>query len=400
MKKNILLVFSCMFCLQSMAQTGSGTLSKSGENNVTFITAELTDIPDDSLVQLYEPYTGDWDTTYVKDHRFKFAVPMSKGGSMYILTVGNAKDVELALKNGTTMLTYLDSGEMHITGKDFNDAKYSGSSWVKDWREVYDLISTEKGDGKQYEELRKKFNEATLVGDEDAVDKYGKEGDILDAKLKSKYRNWIRSNPDSRLCGYLITCYLGGNQKAMDSLYNELGEHAKESRIVRRWKHPGQTDPLPLNVGLDTSKTGNVAGMPKIGDAAPAIESFNVDSGKVSLSDFKGKYVLIDFWASWCEPCRAAMPSIKTIYEKYKNKNFEILGVSLDSKKEGWTKAIEKDQLKWINVSNLKGWGEPAALAYGITAIPQNVLVGPNGNIVAIDLFDDALDKKLSELLK
>lgn len=400
MVKKIFLFFSCIGCLHLTAQTNSASAGNGKDTNQTVITAMLADAPDDSIVTVQEPYTGEWDTTRIKDHRFRFDLPMSKGGSMYILQIGSSGDADHILQTGLATVTYLDSGELHITGRNFNDARYSGSSWVKDWREVYDLISTDKGDGKQYEELRKKFNEATLIGDEDAVDKYGKEGDILDAKLKRKYRNWIVSHPDSRLCGYLITCYLNSNLKSMDSLYNGLDEHAKESRIVRRWKHPGQIDPSPLHMGFDTGKAGNVAGMPKIGTAAPAIESFDVNGNKISLSGFRGKYVLVDFWASWCAPCRAAMPSVKTVYEKYKGKNFEILGVSLDSKKEGWTKAIAKDQLKWVNVSSLKGWNDPAALAYGITAIPQNVLVGPDGNIVGIDLFDDALDKKLGELLK
>lgn len=144
---------------------------------------------------------------------------------------------------------------------------------------------------------------------------------------------------------------------------------------------------------------GEAAG-PKKGAVAPGISLPDVNGKTVSLADFKGKYVLVDFWASWCGPCKGQIPFLKAANDKYKNKNFVVLGVSLDSKREAWVKGIEKDNLDWLHISGLKGWDDAAAKAYGIGAIPANVLIGPDGTIVEKNLMGEALEAKLSELLK
>jgi peroxiredoxin len=133
---------------------------------------------------------------------------------------------------------------------------------------------------------------------------------------------------------------------------------------------------------------------------APDFTLTDVNGKPVSLSSFKGKYVLVDFWASWCGPCRAENPNVVQAFEKHKDKNFTILGVSLDQKKEPWLKAIKDDQLNWTHVSDLKFWESIVVNMYGFEGIPFNVLVDPNGVVIAEGLRGEDLDKKLSEVLK
>lgn len=118
------------------------------------------------------------------------------------------------------------------------------------------------------------------------------------------------------------------------------------------------------------------------------------------LSEYvgKGKYVLIDFWASWCGPCRAEMPNVKAAYEKYAAKGFDIVGLSFDQKKDAWTGAIKEMGLPWHHLSDLKGWGCEAGKVYGVNSIPAALLVGPDGKIIASGLRGEALDQKLAEI--
>ena len=120
------------------------------------------------------------------------------------------------------------------------------------------------------------------------------------------------------------------------------------------------------------------------------------------LTEFvgKGKYVLVDFWASWCGPCRQEMPEVKKIYEQYKDKGFDIVGVSLDNNKKAWTGAIKKMELPWHHISDLKGWNCEGAAIYGINSIPATILYGPDGKVVASGLRAHQLAEKLAEVLK
>ncbi len=144
----------------------------------------------------------------------------------------------------------------------------------------------------------------------------------------------------------------------------------------------------------------NASQSTEIGAAAPEIQQVSPEGKTIKLSDYQGKYVLLDFWAAWCGPCRRENPNLVKIYANYKNKGFEIFQVSLDKTHDAWTGAIKADKLNWVHVSDLKYWDSEAAKLYGVKSIPASFLLDPEGNIIAKNLRGSALEKKLNELLK
>ena len=160
-------------------------------------------------------------------------------------------------------------------------------------------------------------------------------------------------------------------------------------------KHFGKETP---GIAQKLQSQINVFTKLRLGVVAPDFAQVTPNGDTLKLSDLRGKVVMIDFWASWCRPCRQENPRVREVYAKYKDKGFEILGVSLDNNKQRWIDAIEKDQLPWPHVSDLKQWKNEAARMYNVSSIPYTVLLDEDGKIIAKKLRAHQLEGKLAEI--
>ena len=167
----------------------------------------------------------------------------------------------------------------------------------------------------------------------------------------------------------------------LDSVIVALGDRYPDMKLIASWKQE-----------LDEMRALS------IGQPAPEISLPNPEGEMVNLSDLRGNYVLVDFWAGWCKPCRDENPNVVRLYNQYKDRGFEVFGVSLDRTRDMWIKAIEEDGLEWTQVSDLKYFNSEAAATYQINAIPATYMIDPDGNILAKDLRGRSLEKKLQEL--
>lgn len=208
----------------------------------------------------------------------------------------------------------------------------------------------------------------------------------LEQAQNNDVMRFIQANPKSYVAGFYAFLFFNSstNTVAIDGVYNKLDKTVQTSYFGNQLKEIS-----------DRIKAADVVGKP-----APDFTLPTPDNKSVSLSSLKGKYVLVDFWASWCGPCRKENPNVVKAYNQFKDKNFTILGVSLDEDKGAWQAAIAKDKLTWTHVSDLKGWQSTAAALYNVQSIPANFLLDKDGKIIAKNLRGEDLVTTLSSLIQ
>jgi len=343
--------------------------------------------------KIYLDYTaegsGKSDSAELVNGSFKFSGSIAGIASSRItLSREGVRDKEIYGTKGLGDVIYVYFGKENITitsNDSLYNAKWTGSKVYNEMKafdqQVGPTVMT------VHHNANVTINRATPEQQRDTM--YFK---MLDKKVQAfrksrgeKIIEFAKANPDSYFALQALAESVSGYSVKSDvvlPIFNKLSEELRLS-------YGGQGLYKLLNAHTVTA----------LGAVAPNFTLKDVNGKPVSLSDYKGKLVLVEFWASWCSPCRAESPNLLKQYAAFKDKGFEILGVSVDSDKAKWLEAIKKDGLTWTQVSDLKGWDNDARKVYGISGVPANFLISREGKIIGNHLMGEELNKKLAELL-
>lgn len=347
------------------------------------ITGVLDGLQDGKKVYLIDYLKQTMDSTIVSNHQFNFTTKLDSS-ALYIV------QLNLAPQADDYFYMDMEPGELKVVskGSNFKDAIFSGSRFVGRWKELDEFMKARCGAGINYAgEMTQKMAQAQAVGDAMALENIQKELMAYIEKGKTAAKEWVNKYPDEPISAYVVNGFLL-NKIPLDevqTILKGLGPNGQRSRLANLMLHM-------------KSPEVSTAANPLLNKQAPDFILNDAEGKTVKLSDFKGKYVLLDFWASWCAPCRREMPFLKAAYDKHKSPNFTILSVSIDTDSEKWRKALGDEKMAWSQL--LDDNKQQAGTLYNVQFIPMNYLIDPSGKIIATGLYGENVSKQLEQVLK
>lgn len=328
------------------------------------------------LAELGETQFVSRDTATIDDKgTFRFTGNLPEAG-IYQVKLNDQNQALVTLENGRQVQL---SGDAQQLGQSYT---VKGSPDSELLQQINRAMQTSR---QQMQRLEQRYTQAAQGGRTDSLAVLQQKAMTLQSRGSADLARLVRQNPSSVVSAFVVTSVINpdDNFPLADSVANVLKKNQPDSRYTKA-----------LVARLEPLRTTAV------GVQAPEISLPTPDGKAVALSSLRGKYVLIDFWASWCGPCRQENPNVVKAYNKFKSKGFEIYSVSFDQDRGKWLKAIQNDKLTWTHVSDLKGWESAAGQTYGIKSIPQSYLLDPQGRIIAKNLRGEALEATLASVMK
>lgn len=359
------------------------------ENNQSFtLKGKIGDWNDPATLYLsyWSEGSENLDTLQLRKGSFSFTGNISEPAPARLILDYTGEGLRQAAQAGNILYLYLENGTVKLNSPDsLQNSQFIDSPINEEHQAYLEYV------GGQIQDLAARMNQKVMqatpeqMKDTTFMTQLNREYAQLLAERSQKQQQYVRENPDSYFSIEALSESVSSDfdVEVIEPLFLSINEKYRESFTGKAFAQR-----------IEAAKTIG------IGKKAPDFTQNDPEGNPVSLSDFQGKYVLLDFWASWCGPCRQENPNLVKAYAAYNDKGFEILGVSLDNKdgKEAWVNAIEKDGLTWTQVSDLNSWNNEVARMYGVRAVPQSYLIDPEGVIVAQNLRGEALDEKLAEI--
>lgn len=335
------------------------------------------------------------DSTFIKDGKFTLWTE-TKELREYAIQIGSNKGNITPINNWIYLFPDESAGDIEITAKFPNvgdNYTVKGDQNSEDFQAYFAFRSP------YYKEIAQLKSKAMAEQDTNLVNQYLSDADSIARICRDYSVKYINEKPGSPVSWVMLNdFYPPSGLLKFDTL--DFDYFVKVSEGIAA-KYPNSEYPEFINGMMESTQIQlEELRLNPDGDRAPELAYNNPDGELMKLSDLRGQVVLVDFWASWCGPCRLENPNVVAAYEKYKDKGFTIFSVSLDNNKEAWVKAIEADNLDWpYHVSDLKGWGSEAAALYDVTSIPASFLLDASGRIIDQNLRGERLEQRLQEIL-